>query len=53
MAAVAEPPVSLKDGGVIKDGYSVELDELRSYCREGKGLIAKIEAEEREKNVKE
>ena len=45
-----EPPVSLKDGGVIRPGYSEELDELRSYCTEGKGLIARIEAEERQKS---
>ncbi len=42
-----DPPVNLKDGGVIKPGFSHELDELRGYCTEGKGLIARIEAEER------
>ena len=48
-ALVDEPPAGLKDGGVIKSGFSEELDELRGYSSEGKGLIARIEAEEREK----
>ena len=48
-ALVDEPPATLRDGGVIRAGHSVELDELRGYCSEGKGLIARIEAEEREK----
>jgi len=46
-AVVDEPPANLKDGGVIKAGFNLELDELRGYCTEGKGLIARIEAEER------
>ncbi len=49
LAIVDEPPATLKDGGVIKAGYDVELDEIRGYCTEGKGLIARIEAEERAK----
>jgi len=48
-ALVDEPPVNLKDGGVIREGYDSRLDELRSYCFDGKGLIAAIEADEREK----
>jgi len=47
LAIVDEPPATLKDGGVIKPGYNIELDEIRGYCTEGKGLIARIEAEER------
>jgi len=46
-AVVDEPPATMKDGGIIKEGYSSELDELRGYASEGKGLIARIEAEER------
>ena len=42
------PPV-LHDGGVIKDGYSKEVDELRFAMRDGKKWIAKIESEEKEK----
>jgi DNA mismatch repair protein MutS len=46
---VEEPPLGIKDGGVIKEGYSGELDELRVLCREGKTLIASLEAKEKEK----
>jgi len=49
-AITEDPPATLKDGGVIRQGYSHELDELRTLSREGKGLIAKIEADERMKS---
>jgi DNA mismatch repair protein MutS len=42
-----EPPVKAIDGGVIRDGYSAELDELRSLSRDAKQTIAALEAEER------
>jgi len=42
-----EPPVKLIDGGVIKAGYSSELDELRSISRDAKQTIAGLEADER------
>lgn len=42
-----EPPVKLIDGGVIKAGYSSELDELRSLSRDAKQTIAALEAGER------
>jgi len=42
-----EPPVKLIDGGVIKSGYSSELDELRSLSRDAKQTIAALEADER------
>lgn len=45
---VDAPPISLKDGGVVRDGYAAELDELRSISRSGKEWIAGIEALERE-----
>jgi len=46
--AVAEnPPFVLRDGGVIADGYNAELDDLRSISREGKGFIARLEAQEK------
>ncbi len=46
--AIAEnPPFVLRDGGVIADGYNAELDELRSISREGKGYIARLEAQEK------
>ncbi|MCL2761449.1 MAG: DNA mismatch repair protein MutS [Desulfuromonadales bacterium] len=41
------PPFTLRDGGIIADGYNPELDELRAISREGKGFIAKLEAKER------
>ena len=44
-----EPPLSLKDGGLIKDGYSKELDELRSISRDGKEWIVRMEGRERER----
>jgi DNA mismatch repair protein MutS len=42
-----DPPVKLVDGGVIRNGYSAELDELRSLSRNAKQTIAALEAEER------
>ena len=37
----------LRDGGIIADGYNEELDELRAISREGKGFIARLEAQEK------
>lgn len=42
------PPVSVKDGGIIKKGYNEELDELRLISKEGKNLIASLEDKERQ-----
>jgi DNA mismatch repair protein MutS len=42
-----DPPVKVVDGGVIRQGYSSELDELRSLSRNAKQTIAALEAEER------
>jgi DNA mismatch repair protein MutS len=42
-----DPPAKVADGGVIRDGYSPELDELRSVSRNAKQLIATLEATER------
>ncbi len=42
-----DPPLSPRDGGVIRDGYSAELDELRMALRNGKNWIAELEAAER------
>jgi DNA mismatch repair protein MutS len=44
---VENPPFSLRDGGIIADGYNAELDELRKISLEGKGFIARLEAQER------
>ncbi len=48
-AIVPEPPFSIREGGFICEGFSKEVDELRSFMGEGKSWIAKTEAEEREK----
>lgn len=42
-----EPPVKVIDGGVIRAGYSTELDDLRSVSRDAKQIIAGLEADER------
>jgi DNA mismatch repair protein MutS len=44
-----DPPLTLREGRVIRDGYFQELDELRSIGREGKGWIARLENQERER----
>ncbi|UCF31307.1 MAG: DNA mismatch repair protein MutS [bacterium] len=46
---VEAPPAVMKEGGVILDGYSEELDELRSLARDGKRYIADLEKGERER----
>ena len=49
-AAVAdEPPITVREGGMIRDGYDSELDELRSIRRDGRGFIAALEESERGK----
>lgn len=47
-AIVDEPPVSVKDGGVIKDGFNEELDKLRHIMNHGKEIIEEIERREKE-----
>ena len=49
-ALVAEPPLSSREGGIIRDGFSMELDELRLIKRDGKKWIAELEAKEKESN---
>ena len=49
-ASIAEdPPIVIREGGIIKDGYHEEIDTLRKAKTEGKTWLAKLEAEEREK----
>jgi DNA mismatch repair protein MutS len=48
-AITDEPPVSLREGNLIKDGFDPDLDELRHISRDGKGWIATLEADERER----
>ncbi|MBO2532981.1 DNA mismatch repair protein MutS [Planifilum fulgidum] len=47
-AIVEDPPATVKEGGVIRDGYDSGLDELRRIQREGKDWIARLEERERE-----
>jgi DNA mismatch repair protein MutS len=42
-----DPPPSLLEGGLIRDGYNPELDELISISRDGKGYLARLEADQR------
>ncbi len=44
-----EPPSNLRDGGIIRDGWSPELDELRSAARGGKDWIARLQEDERKR----
>ena len=45
-AIVDEPPLAVKEGGLIRDGFSAELDEIRSAARGGKDWIAKLQQDE-------
>ncbi|MBP3608871.1 MAG: DNA mismatch repair protein MutS [Lachnospiraceae bacterium] len=44
-----EPPLTIKEGGIIKTGYNEEVDRLRLAKTEGKNWLANLEAEERER----
>ena len=45
-AIVDDPPLALKEGGMIRDGFDAALDELRTATRGGKDWIAKLQADE-------
>jgi DNA mismatch repair protein MutS len=45
-AIVDEPPLALKEGGLIRDGFDAALDELRGHMRGGKDWIAKLQQDE-------
>lgn len=55
-AIVEEPPITVREGGMIRDGYNEEADRLRHAKTEGKTWLAELEAREREstgiKNLK-
>lgn len=55
-AIAEEPPLTIREGDIIKDGYNDEIDKLRSIRAGGKGFLEEIEAKEREatgiKNLK-
>src|SRR5215472_686150 len=46
---VEEPPVSMSDGGAVREGVDAELDELRGLSQNGRRMIAAIEERERER----
>lgn len=48
-AIVDEPPLALKEGGLIRDGFDPTLDEIRQAAREGKDWIARLQQEEIER----
>jgi len=45
---VDDPPASLREGGIIRDGFSAELDSLRAISADSKDIIAGLEARERQ-----
>ena len=46
---VDEPPILIKEGGIIKEGYNEEVDKLRHAKTDGKSWLAELEAKERER----
>ena len=46
-----EPPVNPRDGNAIRAGFSAEVDELRSLALDARGVIARLEASERERTM--
>ena len=48
-AIAEEPPIAMRDGGIIREGFDSEVDRLKKARTEGKTWLAKLEAEEREK----
>ncbi|MDY6843671.1 MAG: DNA mismatch repair protein MutS, partial [Thermodesulfobacteriota bacterium] len=46
---VDDPPSSIKDGGIIQEGFSSELDKLLSLSKDGKSWVAKLEVSERKR----
>ena len=48
-AIVEDPPITVREGGIIKNGYNQEADKLRHAKTEGKNWLAELEAKEKEK----
>ena len=46
---IEDPPMTIKEGGIIKIGYNPEIDVLKKASTEGKSWLAKLEADEKEK----
>ena len=47
-ALCEDPPISVKEGGMFKDGYNEEADRLRRASKDGKSIILEMEAKEKE-----
>ncbi len=43
-----EPPFTIREGGIIRDGYNTDIDYLRGVRKDGRGWVEEIEAQERE-----
>jgi DNA mismatch repair protein MutS len=50
IAITDEPPLNINDGGIIRTGYNVELDELRDISKNAKTWIANLQRDERERS---
>ncbi|NPV61402.1 MAG: DNA mismatch repair protein MutS [Methanotrichaceae archaeon] len=48
-AIVDDPPSNLRDGGVIRDGFDQDLDQVRTVLRDGRGWISQLETSERKR----
>lgn len=46
---VQEPPISIKDGGIIREGFDEDIDKLRKAKTEGKNWLARLENDDRER----
>ncbi len=49
VSIIDDPPLAMKEGGIIRDGYNEDVDEYRRARTEGKAWLAELEAAEREK----
>ena len=48
-AIVDEPPFTVREGGMVRDGFNAELDELRAIVNDGKGFLANIQQREQDR----
>jgi DNA mismatch repair protein MutS len=49
MSLVENPPIGVRDGGMIRDGYNADVDEIRNISRKGKDFLAELEQKERQR----
>ena len=49
ISIIEEPPITIKEGGIIKQGYNEQVDEYKRATIEGKNWLINLEAEEKEK----